>query len=50
MAQVVQDEILKMINQIEALRNKNKKLENQSNGLKKNIQEKEAFLKKLRQQ
>jgi len=39
-----------MINQIEALRNKNKKLENQYTGLKKNIKEKEIFLKKLRQQ
>lgn len=39
-----------MINKIEALRNKNKKLENQRNSLKKAIKDKEVFLKKLRQQ
>lgn len=47
---MVQDEILSMINQIEKLRNKNKKLENQQNKLKKSINDKECFIKKLRQQ
>jgi len=47
---VIQSEILKLIDEIEKARNKNKKLENQKSGLKKSIKEKENFLKKLRQQ
>lgn len=47
---MVQQDILKLIDEIEKARNKNKKLENQKAGLKKSIKEKEAFLKKLRQQ